>query len=302
MIRTISFGKYASLIRCGVLCKHRHLNFLRTTNKAFTLIELLVVIAIIALLMSILLPSLEKVKQQARVVVCQSNLHQWAITFKMFTDEHGNKFMSGNEYKDIMTGSSGCPDDLEGSIDSSPDHSWPLILRSYYKDEGLLCCPSAKKPPFTDFGTREREDTVYSTWGLWIYFKIESVYGSYGINSWIFNRSDENERWRTVVAKNANRIPLLLDCYWVEGYPRHYDQPPEAQLYGEFGDSDHHMKRFCVDRHNEKTNALFMDLSVRSVGIKELWELKWHRNWNQGNAPPPDWPEWMDGFKDYWIP
>ena len=275
---------------------------LRITNKGFTLIELLVVIAIIALLMSILVPSLGMVRRQARVVVCRSNLHQWAITFKMFTDEHDTKFMSGYEYDELMTGPSGF--DGEGSIDDSPDHSWPLILRSYYKDEGLLCCPSAKKPPFTEHGTRERKDTVYSTWGLWIYYQIESVYGSYGINSWVFNRSggnDGNERWKTVVARKADRIPILLDCYWVEGYPRHNNEPPMWLIYGEFGDSDHHMKRFCVNRHNENTNALFMDLSVRSVGIKELWELRWHRNWNQGNHPPPDWPEWMNGFKEYWM-
>ena len=44
--------------------------------KKFTLIELLIVVAIIGILLSLLMPSLFKAREKARIAVCQSNLSQ----------------------------------------------------------------------------------------------------------------------------------------------------------------------------------------------------------------------------------
>jgi len=66
-------------------------------RKGFTLIELLVVIAIIALLMSILMPAMQRVKEQARTIGCLLNLEQWGLICEMYTESNNGNFWSGNE-------------------------------------------------------------------------------------------------------------------------------------------------------------------------------------------------------------
>jgi prepilin-type N-terminal cleavage/methylation domain-containing protein/prepilin-type processing-associated H-X9-DG protein len=59
---------------------------MRNSKKGFTLIELLVVVAIIALLVSILVPAMSQAQNQAKGVVCQSNLKQTGLAYLMYTD------------------------------------------------------------------------------------------------------------------------------------------------------------------------------------------------------------------------
>jgi prepilin-type processing-associated H-X9-DG protein len=92
---------------------------------------------------------------------------------------------------------------------------------------------------------------------------------------------------------------MLLDCGIAGALPLMTDTPPEYD--GDFypsgeGDNFDEMRRFCVNRHEGYVNCLFLDWTVRKVGLRGLWYLKWNPVWEMSD--PPVWPEWMASLSD----
>ncbi len=140
--------------------------------------------------------------------------------------------------------------------------------------------------------------------------------GSYSTNDWISyspkgrggNRPPENF-WKSAQnVANADQVPLFADNTWHDAWPQERDEPvkmPFDYLWGDKGIQGE-MNQFCIDRHHGQVGFAFVDWSVRRIGLKELWTLKWHRNYNTagpwtkaGGVAPIDWPQWLRKYKDY---
>lgn len=134
-----------------------------TAHPAFTLIELLMVVAIIAILASMLLPSLARVRTRARRMVCMSNLRQCGIANLSYAGDHHLNFFV------VPVGSAGFgyPEHFTGVVDA---------LDGYLPDFAVWKCAAINFTTLID--DPANVDRFRCTYG---YYPGNDSFGSYSV-------------------------------------------------------------------------------------------------------------------------
>jgi prepilin-type N-terminal cleavage/methylation domain-containing protein len=207
----------------------------RQRTQAFTLIELLVVIAIIAMLMSIMMPSLQQAKERSRRVVCQANLHAIGQAIFIYGNQNNDRLIPGDSWEpwDVW----GCPREYSG-IPLSPEGGNRRVNLGHLlgnnriipmpsDDEHTYFCPSSRK-----LGTIKLYDSFVAGWNT-----LEgSAPISYMFNTALDGFDGHVESCETTVLAHGNRINFLTGdgaAQVFKGKPLVFDDSEGSELLQE---------------------------------------------------------------------
>ena len=239
-------------------------------NRGFTLIELLVVIAIIALLLSILTPALNTVKERAQRILCRSALHNWLIAIFAYQGAN-NKIPTmvlrwgGIPYPHYFAGLphyGGAPEDymIPGEFNVITMNPYIESVDRNFSDNGLvtgiLSCPNCSGDFMVDW--------CYATWDAFCHVNAD---GS-----------------------------LQNNEYFIEPAYAYWGGAGEAAAWGDGSNRDHFslhaMRDLTMDTPSPRRLMFSEVLNVDGGGAdyrynhgRQGWS--WNLFWFSGIEPPP---------------
>jgi len=241
---------------------------MKKARNLFSLIELMVVFSILAILVSLLQPSLNKIIKSADTLNCANNLHSFFNMFALYIDDHEGKL--------TPLGRAG-PGDYG-------QYMWFTRFENY--NEGtkkIRLCPSTEV-------TNKFWGTATTAWN-W-----GGRPGSYAFNahfhSGIYNSTTyqltTNSTFERRYFKNINNVVypsetgLLSDSSWVDAWPGNHQPAAASAALGSQPGEPSSMGRLAVNRHEWAVNVLKADGSVRKHALEELWSAIY---WNLEDKP-----------------
>lgn len=220
-----------------------------THKTQFTLIELLVVIAIIAILASILLPALNRARDQAKAINCVSNLKQNGLSIFSYADDF--------QYQTPWN----CPNST-GDVISWKNRLYTLKYVTTYKN---MYCP-AIRPGSTDTYNEANRGVGYAINNGWWNNRDVSI-NLKRVGSGTDAQKTLGDAWRSTIPRQTSLFPLLMDSQRVTSVVEwKFNYQPSCVAYPVNNGATVVQIDAAVVRHHRRCNLLAADghVSARS--------------------------------------